>query len=470
MFGIEKIAESFGNRPAYVVGDEEVTYSELWSSAADTAELLKKQGEAPVIIYGNGGADPVIAMIACLLAGRAYVPVSAGTPEIRLKKIIDAASCSLVLKTEELSTDVDVDCASLYELRKYEHCGEKICESDTAYIIFTSGSTGKPKGVPISKGNLENFINWIKNLDPLSNYKNAVVLNTAPFSFDLSVAAVYYALCCGHTLVSSFGNVFENYGEIFSAISSNRVNVAVMTPTFGKLLLLNNEFKAKNYPDLSCIYFCGERLEKSVAAKFFSRFSNIKIINAYGPTEATSAVSAIEITREMLESNNILPVGSLNTSAVEVKIENGEIILKGKSVFSGYLNVGSENFFSEDGENCFKTGDLGYIDAGKIYCTGRRDNQIKYKGCRIELEEIETVLNSVPGVREGAAVAKKNQNGEVKLIKAFVAAEQFVDESSIRLELKKCLPSYMVPKTIELVEKLPVNKNGKIDRKLLAEL
>ncbi|MGN0628439.1 MAG: AMP-binding protein [Oscillospiraceae bacterium] len=470
MFDLEKTAAEKGSKTAYISGGEEITYAELWKRANSAALLLRKQGTGPVIIYGDDGIDPIISVFACLLAGRPYVPVSTSTPAKRLQKIIESASCSLLLKAEGTDAATETESLTLAELNKYEPCPENLCQGNTAYIIFTSGSTGEPKGVPISRANLLNFIDWIKTVEPLPDYKDPVVLNTASLSFDLSVAAVYYALCNGYTLVSLDRNSRENCCGIFEVLSKNRVNVAVMTPTFARLCLLDKDFSAGNFPDLQCIFFCGERLENSTAAKLFLRFPNLRIINAYGPTEATCAVSAVLITTEMTETESMLPVGRTDTSAVKITAEDGELLLRGKSVFSGYLGAASENCFVKNGENCFRTGDLGYIEGGKIYCSGRKDSQIKYKGYRIELGEIEAALSSVEGVREAAATARKGPDGNVKMIKAFVSAEPDLDESSIKAKLKELLPGYMVPKTIEIMEKLPVNKNGKIDRKLLMEL
>ena len=470
MFGIKKIAAQNGEKIAYISGTEKITYAELLKKAETAASLLKKQGTAPVVIYGESKTEPLVSIFACLLAGRPYVPVSVSTPAKRLQKIMNSASCSLVLKSGETEPETKTECLTLDGLKKYEHLPEESCSSDTAYVIFTSGSTGEPKGVPISRANLENFIDWIKTVEPLSEYENAVVLNTASFSFDLSVAAIYYSFFGGHTLVSLERENAENCSAVFETMLKNRVNIAVMTPTFARLCLLDRDFSAGNFPDLRCIFFCGERLEKATAAKLFERFPDLKIINAYGPTEATCAVSAVLITSEMVKTEDILPVGRPETSAVKIEIEEGEIILKGKSVFSGYQGCASENCFKENGENCFRTGDLGYIEDGKIYCSGRKDSQIKYKGYRIELGEIESALNSLPGVRESAAAAKRNPGGSVKMIKAFVALESGFDKEGVKSGLKNLLPDYMIPKVIEVLEKLPVNKNGKIDRKLLDEL
>ncbi len=437
---LEKIAEAVNKYPmrtAYKAGGRSITYRELWAKANDCAQNLRKKGKDPVIIYDTKEIETFITIIACLLAGRAYVPINRTTPPDRIKEITQA------VQTFEVA-------------------------EDTAYIIFTSGSTGKPKGVPISAENLDNFVQWISSLRPLSEYTGCSVLNQASFSFDLSVADMYYSLCNGHSLIEYDS---EEYSDIAPLFKREKINVAMLTPTFIRLCMLDESFNRQECPELRCIYSCGELLDKKTAQKLFVRFPNLKLINAYGPTEATSAVSGIVITEALLQSGQPLPVGDMNTNATEIVIDDGEIVLKGKSVSRGYLQGPDDGFFAEKGLQCYRTGDLGYIRDGMLYCTGRRDSQVKYNGYRIELMDIENNIINIPGVQECAVIAKYTENNNVKTIKAFVTTEAAeLDSSYIRNELSKKIPGYMVPRTITVLDRLPVNKNGKIDRKALAEL
>lgn len=464
---INKIVEKNPNKIAYKVNDEYITYKDLWSYAYDYAQLLKRQGTSPVIIYGHKNISVVVSILACILADRTYVPVGSCTPLYRVKKIVEITNSSLVLTDNNVKLE-NIDCYNLDGLKKYENCDIKENKNDIVYMIFTSGSTGIPKGVPISKTNLNNFIDWISNLDPLCEYKDINVLNQASFSFDLSVADLYYSLCNGHTLVALDSDIHEDFNEVFNLMSE--IDVAVMTPTFMKLCLLNEDFNDKKYPNFKCVYFCGEQLEVKTVQKIFAAFPNLKIINAYGPTEATSAVSAITITKEMANKLKLLPVGEVSTFATDIEIIDDEIVLKGKSVFGGYLADYIGGFYKENGINCYKTGDIGYIEDGKLYCKGRKDSQVKYKGYRIELNDIEYNINLIKGVKECAVVAKYNEDSVVKTIKAFVVVEDGIDNNYVKQELEKYIPGYMMPKTIKIIDKLPINQNGKIDRKALSEL
>ena len=451
------IFESNNKLIAYVNGNESITYNELLVRANYYANLLKRQGSEPVIIYGNKSINMLISMIACLLSKRSYVMVSSNLPKERIKKIINITNTSLVIKNEEIE-NFNIPTIELKDLDVYKNDSIKENYNEIAYIVFTSGSTGEPKGVPISYDNLLNFISWIS--DTFKSSKHLNVLNTANFNFDLSVADIYYSLFNGHTLYSV--NSF-NYDDLFKTLIN--ISMIVATPTFMRMCLLENDFNKEKFSNLEYIYCCGERLDVKLARKIIERFPDIKLFNAYGPTEATSAVCGIFINKTMLDED-ILPVGIISKAATDIEIDNGEIILKGKSVFNGYLNY-TGGYFNENGINSYRTGDLGYIKEGMLYCTGRSDNQIKYKGYRIELEEIESVISMIPDV-ENVAVVPIYDNGSVKTIKAFISGN--VDKDEVINILKDKLPNYMIPKTIIILDKLPVNANGKIDRKKLCEI
>jgi len=462
---IKKQVEKNQNKIFYKIGKDSITYKDLWEKAKIYADCLKRQGTTPVIIYGNKELYVVISIIACLIANRAYVPISKQTPLLRINSIIKQTKSKLIISDQKIIEDID--CCRLEELKQFKN--NELCNinTDVVYIIFTSGSTGIPKGVPISKNNLNNFIDWISNLNELKEQKNINVLNQANFSFDLSVADFYYSLCNGHTLIAI--NDLNNYENIFSTIKKENINLAVATPTFMKLCLLNNEFNEKKYKKLNTIYFCGEILETETVQKIFNRFPNITIINAYGPTEATSAISAINITKEMLDEE-ILPVGDINTLATKVEIIDDEIVLKGKSVSKGYLNNLTGGFYKEKNINCYKTGDIGFIKDNKLFCKGRKDNQIKYKGYRIELNDIEKNILKIKEIKECIVLANYAKENKVKNIKAFITLNKNITENLITEKLKEILPNYMIPARIVILDEFPVNQNGKVDRKELAKL
>ena len=462
MLKIEALNPQYAAKAAYICGEKRLTYAKLYEKAERIAAVLKAQGGGAVAVLGNKEPEMIISILACIMARRAYVPLEDNLPQARIAAAIRQAECTLVLKNGSACPDCGIPCSSLAEL---EHATKKPADggaqNETAYIIFTSGSTGTPKGVPISYANLGNFTRWICSDEVLSGFEHPVVLSPASFGFDLSVAGIYYALSAGGTIVTVSREEQKSFDGIFAALQKNSAEIAVLTPTFMKLCLLNADFNEENFPRLRCCWFCGERLEKALCEKLLRRFPSLKIINAYGSTEATCAVCSAMITAETLAAGEPLPVGDISSAACKIEIENGEIILSGTSVFGGYIGA------AERTGGRFATGDLGEIRGGKLYCTGRADGRIKYKGYRIELGDIEANILAIGGVRACCAVAKRSKNGDTAYIKVFVSAEPTIGEETLRTALKSALPEYMIPKVIEFLPQLPVNEHGKTDRRLL---
>ncbi len=470
---IRQMAADNADRPACRVGAETISYAELWRRAKEVGELLRRQGTSPVVLRGDHCIDEMTALAACLLARRAYVSVGSGVPEGRFREILQATGATLALTLsgahDDLPLTENVEFLTLSGLAKYRDSEIFPNDNDTAYIIFTSGSTGAPKGVPVSYGNLENFIAWIGGLEPLASYRGANVLNQSALGFDLSVADIYYSLCYGHTWTAVPGGYKDAALSMTQVFRDGDIEVAVMTPSGLKLCLLEETFSAEELPSLRAVFCCGERLEIKTVRKLFARFPDVAMINAYGPTEATCAVCAVRITGQMLDAGEELPVGELAGAATDIEVRDGEIVLRGASVFAGYLDGRTGGHFTEAGANCYRTGDSGCVRDGLLYCTGRRDNQIKYKGYRIETDEIECRILRLPGVAECAVTAPVNAAGIVKTICAHVVAEEgtAITPELIRQGLAETLPAYMIPKTIVMTDRLPRNANGKIDRKAL---
>lgn len=447
---------------AYKYNNESISYDELISLSKYYGDLLKREGNSPVIIYGHKSINTFISIFSCIESNRTYIPIDTFTPANRLQEIINLSGSTLLL-TDELISVANINCMKLIELNKYKNNQiNKNNNNSIAYIIFTSGSSGIPKGVRISYKSLLNFIEWISNLEYLNINIIHNVLNQSSFSFDLSVADIFFSIHNGHTIISLDRRTQNDYNKMFELIKKEKINLLVVTPSFIKLCLMNDEFNSDNYSELNTIYFCGEQLECNLVKKVFNRFSKINIINAYGPTEATSAVSSIKITENMLE-DELLPVGYIPNNATKITIENDEIVLEGKSLFDGYLG-NQENIIK------YKTGDIGYILDNRLYCKGRRDNQIKYKGYRIELDDIKNNIYKIEYISDCEVVPVYSNEGIIKTIKAFIVVSGKHNQVEIKAELEKRLPDYMIPKSIIIIDKMPINNNGKIDKRRLMEL
>lgn len=436
---IELLKRSFGREPnkiAYSTSSESVTYAQIWDDASKLAFKLKGN-KKPVIVKGHKQAYMITAFVACIMASRPYIPCDSSMPEGRIKRIIELSGADTVIDRPisdggERLTDFDEN------------------DDDIVYIIFTSGSTGEPKGVPISRGNLKAFINWITSLPALEGAKGKTVLNQARFSFDLSVADIYFSLCTSSTLFALTAEEQSDPARLSELILNSNASMAVMTPTFAKHCMISPDFQKDNLPNLSSVFFCGEQLEPKTAAKLFNRFAGIRIINAYGPTEATCAVTASEITPKDVD-NDYLPCGNVNNGTCRIEITDGEIALSGASVFKGYL--GEEKIADK-----YLTGDKGEISAGMLYCLGRKYGYIKYKGHRIELEEIRRTISAIENVEQCSVYTIGDKT--VLGIAACVTANNLT-EHEIKEKLRSVLPYYMIPKTIKIKNEISFNGNGK---------
>jgi len=471
LYRIYESARLYPERIAYTDDKCTYTYSEFLERCEKIAGSLCND-TAPVICYGERGADMLCSMLGCYIAKRTYVPVEKNTPHERIRSIISKTGARLIL-------DASGECDTFYNVTvRGIAIGDKqlkanfsdFDENRSVYMIFTSGSTGEPKGVPINERNLASFVGWIGNVYSDERYRRINILGTASFSFDLSVADIYLSLCFGNTLVSAPKSDKENSERICSCFERHSISLAVMTPTFARMCLLGGMFREELMPNLRGLFLCGEVLDKKTAKKLLSAFPGLSLFNAYGPTEAACAVSGIDITQAHTESPCPLPVGKIGACACDIEICDGQIVLGGDSVFSGYIGGVSGGHFTENGINRYNTGDLGFISDGLLYCNGRNDGQIKLRGYRIELPEIESVLSKLEGVHACAVVAKRSSDGTVKGIRAYVCPEtDSVTEDTLLSELSEILPRYMIPRIIMMSE-LPINQNGKTDRKKLSEM
>lgn len=475
--------------------DEVITYRELWNRSERIGAYLQEKGlnEKPLVIYGNKEIDIISCMLAALKIGIPYVPVDTLYPAERLQKIMTAVKADALINFSAAFTSDAVMCFGQEELRKiYRDCnlGGVKCTSwvnneDICYILFTSGSTGEPKGVPISKFNLINFANWFQRYIDSVNANG--VINQAPYSFDLSVIGLYVCLPLGKYLFNVDSDMSSNFELLNKYLSKYNPEIWISTPSFMQFCLYDNKFRQSTSNVIRLIIFDGEVLPKKLAEELLNTYVHCSLINAYGPTEATVAISACEITADMLNEAGELPIGYLlDDGKMDIRPEYvnengddvGELCICSRSVAKGYYGSGEQSgkaFFSNmSGCNCYSTGDLVYERQGLLYYVGRKDFQIKLNGYRIELNDIEANLQKQEYIRS-CCVIPVWKNNRVDFLCAFVALSKNLKESDLKLivRIKKDLgdkiPAYMVPKKIVLVDEVPLTINGKIDRRGLSE-
>lgn len=478
--------------------EENLTYGQLKAFSDHLACYLQKNlgdNKNPVIVYGHKGLYMPVCFLACVKSGRAYCPVDISVPMGRLKDIIEETAASVVLAAESLDIQ---DCRVLGpdEIKKIAETagGEPdpswyVSGEDVFYIIFTSGSTGKPKGVQITEDCLNHFLAWAVTLGDMNlKDRQLTFLNQAPFSFDLSVMDLYLSLYLGGTLWCLEKDIQTDFCVLLKALRQSHANVWVSTPSFANYCLVNPEFSNILMPELELFLFCGETLTNYTAKSLQQRFPGAALVNTYGPTESTVAVTGVVITPEICAGDRTLPVGKPKSGTflfildadgnVLPEGKTGEIVITGDSVSPGYYNrpdLTAKAFSVREvnGEACrsYKTGDIGYMQDGQLYYCGRMDLQVKLRGYRIEVEDIENNLIRLPGVKN-AVVVPHMKNGAADSLTAFVVTDYAVNNSlkeaqAVRKELMKLLPLYMIPKKFVFTDSIPMTGNGKADREQL---
>ena len=429
--------------------------------------LKNNKNKKPIVVKGHKQIYMVASFLACSMAGFTYVPIDEYIPSEREEKIL-----------RQVNPDFIID-EKIENIMKKEHpkAIEKIYlkDEDIYYIIFTSGTTGEPKGVKITYRNLKSCMEW---LEEICEIKQSVVLNQANFSFDLSVADLYLPLLTRSKHYILEKKTLKNYPELFKELARSNIELMVATPSFVDLLLIDKSFNKKLMPNLKKILLCGEKLGESTVSKLWERFENLEIINCYGPTECTFAV-----TWDKVKRNEKISIGKpkkdvkifiVDENLREIKEnEVGEILITGESVGRGYLKpeFNKDAFIEFNGEKAYLTGDLGYKRKDKFYCLGRKDKQVKYKGYRIEISEIEAALSKLKFIEKAVVIVDYDDTKKVNKIIAFVKEKEENMKSSkeIREKLKNYLPYYMIP-VIRILEQFPLNVNGKVDEKKLLEM
>jgi D-alanine--poly(phosphoribitol) ligase subunit 1 len=416
--------------------------------------------DIPVVIYGHKEAEFLVAMAGCLSLRAPFVPVDTIYPEERMQRIASIVKAPVIYRTDGSG------------FRKLGPPPQPMQQRDLAYVMFTSGSTGEPKGVQIGREGVQGLIDWMRDCFQMG--EAPVYMNQAPFSFDLSIYEVFAFLGIGGTLVLNSREQTAEPQVYLARLAREKINVWISTPSFARQQLLSKQFDGAHLPDLNIFLFCGEVLPHSLVKRLRERFPAAQVLNTYGPTEATVATTWVFIDDDILARFDPLPVGRAKPASVVRVAEGGEIEILGPHVMQGYLNrpeLNAEKLFEEDGQRGFRTGDLGEIgEDGLLFCLGRRDEQIKLNGYRIELQEIDKALQKLPGVSGSAVVPLRRPDGSVARLVAYVTIPgQSQPAADWKEKLGASLPPYMVPSELLLAAELPVSTNGKIDRKALEQ-
>ncbi|MFK8037866.1 MAG: AMP-binding protein [Crocinitomicaceae bacterium] len=467
---------------AVIGSDMSLTWHEFKAEVDHLVDYLSTQNLNnlidPVVLYGHKSARMIISAYALMQLKIPYIPVDEIYPLERVQKIISASGSQLLINTSESDIDFDnisslFNAQGSYHLKSLETSYRTDIKRKTnhlVYIIFTSGSTGEPKGVQISTEAVQSFTKWMTG-DDFKFSSNSVLINTAPLSFDLSVFELMTFGALGATLLLNTKAQTSDPTLLLDRIQKYNGSVWVSTPSFA--LIYSRIDNNTVFNQIEAFLFCGEILPHPLAKTLVKKFPKSRVINTYGPTEATVATTIVTITNEVLEQHNPLPVG---ISKVESKLEiiDDEIVIIGPNVASGYVNrpdLNASKFTKINGERAFRTGDKGYLENGLLFFHGRNDDMVKLHGYRIELNEITSVLDDFTYILQSATIPLK-RNDTVKKIVSLVQLQPNVNVEldTIKNDLEKTLPKYMVPADIKIVNEIPLNQNGKADKNALLAL
>ncbi len=505
------------NAVAVIFGDSQLTYQELNSKANQLAHYLQQNGVKPNTLVGiccDRSLEMVISLLAVLKAGGAYIPLDPSYPPERLQFMVEDSNLSVLLTQTKLLDLVANSPANTICLdTQWEHIAQKFpinpvniaTPDNLAYVIYTSGSTGTPKGVMIPHRALCNHMLWMQT--ELAFTSGDRFLQKTPFSFDASVWEFYAPLLVGGTLILAKPDGHQDPGYLTELIIQENITILQLVPSLLRVLLDSKgepPFALPQCQSLRKVFCGGEILPWELQQRFYNQLKHCQLYNLYGPTEATIDTTYWLCPQQGEQINSIgKPISNVQVYLLDANLQPlpigipGEIYIGGAGLAQGYLNrpkltvekfitVGANDpkefdsrFKSGNPPNAlshrsplqnnklYKTGDKArYLPDKNIEYIGRIDNQVKLRGFRIELEEIETQLEQHPQIKQ-AVVEVRDETNSQRLVVYLVSREQPPATSELRSYLQEKLPQYMVPGIFVFLDSFPLTPNGKIDRRAL---
>jgi surfactin family lipopeptide synthetase A len=465
---------------AVVFGDEQLTYRELDRQASRVAHLLSRSdvGSGPVAICVERSLDMLVGMLGILKCGAAYLPLDPNYPTDRLAFMLEDSGAAVLLTHRHLLPTLpdrrgDVICLDDEPMTPLPDGAPAsgVTADDLAYVLYTSGSTGRPKGVCIPHRAVVNLLSSMAVRPGMGPGDTLLAVTT--YAFDIAAVELWLPLVTGGRTVIASRDVARDGRSLAGLIAGSDATIMQATPTTWQMLI-DSEWKGRR----GLVALCGgEALRPQLADALLDRTA--ALWNMYGPTETTvwSTVAAIErgspVTIGRPIANTHAYILDPSRQPVPAGVA-GEIAIGGDGVALGYLNrpdLTAERFVPDPfapGALMYLTGDQArYLPDGRIEHLGRLDHQIKIRGFRVELGEIEAALAACPEVAAAVVVAREQATGDTRLVAYVVPEGATRGPSELRHRLRATLPDYMVPSTFVALDALPLSANGKLDRNAL---
>ncbi len=478
---------------AILFGNTSVSYRQLQQQCDKVALYLKKErgikrGDIVAILLDR---QPLLlaVILGVLKAGAAYVPIDLQYPPARIHAVATDSGAKVIITTTAFQQSnifngiaiAGVDDIERYITQQFEETVVTAAKpNDLAYVIYTSGSTGKPKGVMIEHRSLVNYIHWAARYYVRGD-EDIFALYTS-IAFDLTVTSIFTPLVTGNTICIYAGQDKDLLVE--KVFTDNIATVIKLTPSHLKIIREHPVVKADLSYRKKKLIVGGEDLESQLAKDIYNKFGgNIEIYNEYGPTEATVGCMIYRFHPE--DSFTSVPIGnSIANSRLYIFNKHlqivpagvwGELYIAGDGLARGYMNndqLTCERFINNpyiSGERIYKTGDIARrLSNGIVQYAGRLDEQVKIRGFRIELGEIANRLNAHPLIKESVVITTDKENR--KMLVAYYVSRDLIGTNELRNFLLESIPDFMVPSFFVHLKQLPLNVNGKIDRKALPGL
>ncbi|HEX6052782.1 MAG TPA: amino acid adenylation domain-containing protein [Gemmatimonadaceae bacterium] len=481
---VEAQVERTPDAPAVTHGEATITYHELNARANRLARELRRQGAAPDTLVGlavERSIDMMVALLAIIKTGAAYVPLDPMFPRDRLAYMVEDSGLRLLVTQASVRESlppfdgavVDLD-APTWQSESDANLDVDVDALSLAVVIYTSGSTGRPKGVQVSRGALINLLWSMREWLALDSHDRVLAITT--ISFDIAGADIWLPWLVGaHTIVAS-RQAGADGDQLRALIERHDITFMQATPISWRQLLAVG-WQGKRDLQAVCT---GEAMPPEVAEGLLPRVKTLW--NLYGPTETTIWSTGTRVTDTARASVIGRPVANTQCYILDERRQPvpigaiGELYIAGDGLARGYLNrpdLDAEKFVPDPfspyaGTRMYRTGDLArHTTTGEIECLGRTDHQVKIRGFRIELGEIEAALREHPDVRQAVVIAREDRPGEKRLVGYVVTTTEALDVSGLRAHLKRSLPEYMVPAAFVRLESFPLTANSKIDRKAL---